>query len=319
MLIEQISRTTRLSELELRRLAENASKHYKIYEIPKRTGGTRVIAHPSRDLKALQRWLTKVVINRLPVHDAATAYRKGSGIRENAERHRTTRFTNRYDFKDFFPSFKKEQVEAFLTQAAVKVGILLDADDIEFAGRIICRYGKLTIGAPSSPAITNAMMFPFDQRMFDYCSARGLVYSRYADDIFISSHEVDKMENIEKKIAEAKRDLPFLNLRLNRQKTAHLSKKFKRCVTGVIITPDHKLSIGRERKREIKSLVHRWTIGKLEIGEVHYMRGLIAFARDIEPSFEKSLRMKYGNEVLNEILRHPDLGIVPDKGFGRAL
>jgi retron-type reverse transcriptase len=316
MLIKQIARTTRLEEEELRRLADNASRNYKIYEIPKRTGGTRVIAHPSRELKAIQRWITRIVISRLPVHDTATAYKKGSGIRENAERHRTTRFTNRYDFKNFFPSFRIEQVEAFLRFEAVKVGIILETDDIEFLGSILCRFGRLTIGAPSSPAITNAMMFSFDQKMFEHCTAKGLIYTRYADDIFVSAHEPDKLVNIETRIAEAKRNISHLKLRLNRQKTAHLSKKFKRSITGVIITPDHRLSIGRERKREIKALVHRWINGKLKGHEVHYMRGLVAFARDIEPSFEKSLQVKYGVAPINEILRNPELDIKHDQEFG---
>ena len=38
----------------------------------------------------------------------------------------------------------------------------LSDEDIAFACLIMCRYGELTIGAPTSPAITNAMMFDFD-------------------------------------------------------------------------------------------------------------------------------------------------------------
>ncbi|MCY0153936.1 hypothetical protein OEG86_18815 [Hoeflea alexandrii] len=77
MLINQIARSTQLQETELLRLAQNASRHYKLYDIPKRNGEPRRIAHPSRELKAIQRWIVKVIIQRLPIHDAATAYRKG--------------------------------------------------------------------------------------------------------------------------------------------------------------------------------------------------------------------------------------------------
>lgn len=315
MLIQQIARSTRLGEEELRRLAERASQSYKLYQIPKRSGGMRTIAHPSRELKALQRWITKVIIARLPVHDAATAYRKGSGIRENAERHRKSKFTNRYDFANFFPSFKQPQVQQFLSLEAAKVGVVLTTEDTEFIGNVICRYGKLTIGAPSSPAITNAMMFSFDQQMFQYCGSKGLVYTRYADDLFVSANEPDLLKNLETKIAEFKRNLPHLSIRLNRKKTAHLSKKYRRSVTGVVITPQHTLSIGRERKKKIKALLHRWVTGKLPPHEVHHMRGLLAFARDIEPSFETSLRVKYGHDVINEVLRNPNLSERSDPDF----
>lgn len=311
MLIKQIARSTQLEEEDLQRLALNASSHYKLYDIPKRNGKMRRIAHPSRELKAIQRWIDKVIVQRLPVHDAATAYRKGAGIRENAERHRKTLYTNRYDFANFFPSFKREQVQNFIQAEAEKIGLRLSDEDADFVGSIVCRYDCLTIGAPSSPSITNAMMFPFDQLLFDYCVKRDLVYSRYADDIFVSSYAPDQLINLEARIAEAKRQIPHLSVRLNRQKTAHLSKKYHRSVAGVTITPDHQLSIGRSRKREIKALVHRWIVGRLDKFEVDYMRGLVAFSRDIEPSFEDTLKRKYGEQRIEEILRNPTLSESP--------
>lgn len=311
MLVDQIARSTQLEKSELLRLAQNASQHYKVYTIPKRNGEPRPIAHPSRELKAVQRWIVKVVIQRLPIHDAATAYRKGGGIRVNAERHRTSRYTNRYDFSNFFPSFKRPQVQSFLHSEAQKFGMILSDDDLDFIGAIVCRHNRLTIGAPSSPAITNAMMFPFDQKMFEYCLTRDLMYTRYADDIFISAKEPDQLTNLDFRIAEAKRGMDHLSIRLNRQKTAYLSKKYHRSITGVVITPEHRLSIGRARKREIKALIHRWINGKLDLVEVNYMRGLLAFARDIEPSFEVSLKDKYGSSVVSEVLRSPELSTLP--------
>jgi retron-type reverse transcriptase len=315
MLIQQIARTTKLDEQELRHLAASANRRYKVYEIPKRNIGMRKIEHPSREIKALQRWIAKVIVGRFPVHHAATAYQKGSGIRENAERHRTSKYTNRYDFANFFPSFKQKSVEQFIQSESEKLGMILAPDDLQFVGNIVCRNGRLTIGAPSSPTITNTMMFDFDQSLFGFCHSKGLVYTRYADDLFISSNEPGKLEKLEKQILEAKRGIPHLSLRLNRKKTAYLSKKYGRQITGVNITSDHKLSIGRDRKREIKALVHQWINNKLDVSKVHYMRGLLAFARDIEPEFEANLRLKYGDRPINEILRHPDLGNVSDPNF----
>lgn len=311
MIIDQISRSTQLKEEELRRLAQTASQNYKLYTIPKRNGELRAIAHPSRELKAIQRWIVKVIISRLAVHDAATAYRLGAGIRANAERHRTSIYTNRYDFANFFPSFKTYQVRNFLQVEAPKIGLILSDDDLNFIGSIVCRYGRLTIGAPSSPALTNAMMFPFDQQLFEYCAGKELIYTRYADDIFISAHKPDQLLRLEARIAEIKRRVPHLSIRLNRRKTAYLSKKYRRSITGVIITPDHKLSIGRGRKKAIKAIVHRWIDGRIEDYELMQMRGLLAFAQDIEPSFVEALKRKYGPHRINEVLKNPELSTLP--------
>jgi RNA-directed DNA polymerase len=205
---------------------------------------------------------------------SATAYRKGSGIRENAERHRQTKFTNRYDFANFFPSFSQGRVVKYVSEQAKSLGIELSARDLEFIGNIVCRNGRLTIGAPSSPAITNAMMFEFDRRMHDECSERGLVYTRYADDLFVSSFETGKLEDIQKVIVKNNRGIAQIRLRLNHQKTTYLSKKYLRTITGVVITPQHTLSIGRERKREIKSLIYQWIKGDIDPEKFYYLRGL---------------------------------------------
>ena len=183
----------------------------------------------------------------------------------------------------------------FVTEQSKTIGMELSERDLEFIGNIVCRNGRLTIGAPSSPAITNAMMFEFDRRMHEECQAKGLVYSRYADDLFISSLGPGQLDGLEKIIVKNKRGIPHLRLRLNHQKTALLSKKYRRVITGVVITPQHTLSIGRRRKREIKALIYQWVQGSIEPESLNYLKGLFAFAIDIEPEFEARLIEKYGS------------------------
>lgn len=307
MLVDMLAKSSKIEKSKLLSLAKGASRRYKVYQIPKRDGRARTIEHPSRELKSIQRWIIRALFERFPVHDSATAYRKGSGIRENAERHRFSRYTNRYDFMNFFPSFTQARVETFLRNESAKLGIELTEEDYFFVGNIVCRNGRLTIGAPSSPAITNAMMFDFDAYMYNHCIERNLVFTRYADDIFVSSSEADQLNDIEDEIRRAKRSIPHISLRINRDKTTYLSKKYCRHVTGVIITPDHKLSVGRDRKRAIKALVHKWLNGKLDLSEISHLRGLVAFARDIEPEFEVRLRTKYGDPALDKLLHDPEL------------
>ncbi|OCP19051.1 hypothetical protein BC361_00190 [Ensifer sp. LC54] len=294
-------------------MAATASNRYKVYEIPKRSGGKRTIEHPSKELKAIQRWIAKAVFARFPIHSGATAYRQGFGIRENAERHRQSKFTNRYDFSNFFPSFTQAEVQNFLRSRSAAVGLVLTEKDIGFVGNIVCRNGRLTIGSPTSPIITNTMMFDFDVTLDNFCAERGLIFTRYADDMFVSSNKEGQLFSVEDGIHLAMNSIPNLNLEVNHKKTALLSKKYLRRVTGVVITSDHRLSIGRHRKREIKALIHKWRTGTLEVEKLHYMRGLVAFARDVEPNFEQRLRLKYGDQAIDEIVHSSDLSIVFDK------
>ena len=77
MMIEAMADQLGLPPTYIVNLSKGASHEYKAFDIAKRTGGVRTIHHPSRRLKALQRWLLLRVIEQLPVHQSATAYRKG--------------------------------------------------------------------------------------------------------------------------------------------------------------------------------------------------------------------------------------------------
>jgi hypothetical protein len=74
-------------------------------------------------------------------------------------------------------------------------------------------------------------------------------------------------------------------------------------VTGVVITPEEGLSVGRSRKRFVKSLVHKYVRGELQPEERAYLRGMIAFISNIEPNFMDRLKAKYGNEGIESLLR----------------
>ncbi len=303
MLIERLANLSGVPESKLHHLARTASSRYKVYYIPKRGGGHRQIAHPSRALKAVQRWISKVVISEFPVHDCATAYKIGASIRENASRHAQTNFTLRMDFSDFFPSFSFQNIFDFIDKTNLEMRLGLSESDLGFIAAILTRNGSVTIGAPSSPAITNAIMYDFDRHVCDIAQKNGLIYTRYADDLFISARVPNTLEHISRQVAEACANTPCANLAINHHKTAYLSKRYRRSITGLIITPDGNVSVGRQRKREIKSLVHLYTLNKLEKIKLQELQGLVAFVKGVDFAFYAALRKKYGDEAIERLLR----------------
>jgi hypothetical protein len=298
MLLERLQKHTGLPRSLLERYAETASKRYRIYEIDKRDGTKRTIEHPSREIKALQRWLVRALIRRMPVHEAATAYSKGASIRANAERHVHSRYTVRLDFEGFFPSFSGAGVVAYLMQAERDPDLILSPDDFAFVRQIVCRHDALTIGAPTSPGLTNAMMFEFDTALADWCAARDLIYTRYADDLFISASAPGALEDVEARVSALAAIFPYATLTVNREKTAHLSRKYRRSITGLVITPQQKVSIGRDRKVRLKAAVYAYSKARLQPEDQSRVAGLIAFVRDVEPAFYEILLRKYGREAM---------------------
>lgn len=301
MLLERLQMHTGLPRKLLERYAETASKRYRIYQIDKRNGGKRTIEHPSREIKALQRWLNRALIGGMPVHDAATAYSKGASIRKNAERHVHSRFTVRLDFKDFFPSFGGGHVVAFLADAGANPEMTLSGADLEFVRLIVCRHDSLTIGAPTSPGLTNAMMFSFDGALAEWCVDRNLIYTRYADDLFVSAAMPKSLVEVERKVTELAATFPYANLELNREKTAHLSRKYNRSITGLVITPTEQISIGRDKKIRLKSDIYAYSKGELPREEQSSTAGMVAFVRGVEPTFYDTLLRKYGRETIESL------------------
>lgn len=298
MLVEKLHLQTGIPIAKIHRIALSSSRRYRTYYIPKRNGGRRQINHPGKELKAIQRWVVAAVIDRLPVHECAMAYKKGTSIRANAMIHLGSKFTLRMDFRDFFPSFDGDGVGRFLKDSNDHLNLGLDDADLSFVRDIVTKSGELTIGAPSSPPLTNAMMFQFDVKISSYCAEAGLRYSRYADDLYISAFEPGKLQAAFERVQEAVAEYSYANLLINNDKTKFLSRKYKRTVTGLVVTPNNRISIGRAKKREIKSLIHSYSVQTLAPEFVGYLQGYISYISDVEPDFLESLRKKYGDDLL---------------------
>lgn len=302
----------RASPREIKTLIIRGPYQYKHYQIPKRTGGMRDIYHPTPNLKALQRWVASNLLCNLPIHQSVYSYRRGVGIRQHADAHVHSNFLLRLDFSDFFPSIDSEWLQDFLADQ-VRRGILgCDSEAVPILIRILCRYEKrdgslaLSIGAPSSPLLSNAILFDADNLASLRCAELGCLYTRYADDIYVSSREKCKLNEAEMAVRQIfAENTPRLHF--NERKTVNLSKKARRVVTGVTLTPDRKLSVGRELKRSIKTRVYLSITDNLPVDELMQLCGLIAYIRDVEPAFYDSLCKKFGDGPIEKLYRSVDI------------
>ena len=212
MIIERITSELGLSEQYVAKIAQTASHRYKTYEIPKTTGGTRTINHPARELKLLQSWLADRVFSLLPVHAAAFAYRKGRNILAHAAVHVRQNYLLKVDFRDFFPSITGADVEVLLRRNETIFNPRMDGLDYQLIKSLVCRRDRLTIGAPSSPSLSNAVMFEFDVHWQEVSRSEEVVYSRYADDLYFSTNAPNVLSRLlSQPWARARTDPPVLS------------------------------------------------------------------------------------------------------------
>ena len=301
MIAEKIAHDLALPSAFIHSVARTASYEYKTYTIPKRTGGVRIIHHPSRRLKALQRWLLTNVIERLPTHDAAMGYRIGRSTMDNARRHTGSNYLLRLDFSNFFESITSADVRAYIADRSHLFSGWLTGD-IEFFCNIVCRNDALTIGAPTSPALSNVLCFDLDQSIQNYCEVRDVSYTRYADDLFFSTRTAGILNSLEAEVTRICRNLRFpASLALNPTKVRHSSKRGARRVTGVVLGSDERAYVGRRLKRKIRAQIHQ--MERLSPTERSSLAGLIAYVMGNDPSFINSLINKYGLERVRNARR----------------
>jgi RNA-directed DNA polymerase len=303
MIINQISREIGVPEEAIRITAHRASHMYRVYNIPKRVGGgTRTIEHPAKPLKTLQRWIAVRMLSQLPVHEAVFSYRPRLGIRQHAEVHRHNRFLLRLDLRDFFPSISRRSVEDLLARHMANFRPAIDEDDVLLLTQLVCRFDRITIGAPSSPSLSNAVFFSVDVALAGHCAAQAVAYSRYADDMYFSTNEANLLTNLLPVVRATLARFNSAELRINEEKSTYTSPKRKRVVTGLVITPQGELSVGRDRKRQIRTLIHLFRTDQLPPEDVYRLKGLLSYVSSVEPAFVDSVIRKFGPEVIGRLI-----------------
>lgn len=247
--------------LELEKLLNNAT--YKNYTIPKRRGGVREISEPEKKLKNLQANLNYYLqgfylcIKPQEVHGFVVNpnyLRTQCNIVENAKPHTNKKHILNIDLKDFFPSITAKQVRDMFTSSFFNYDI-----QIATALTLLTTYqGKLPIGAPTSPVISNFICYQLDTDLINFCRENNLTYTRYADDLTFSSETLITDDHLLDIINLIKKN----NFEINQKKVRLKSAYRKQTVTG--LTVNEKVNVDRKLLKQIRAMLHDMTKNGVE-------------------------------------------------------
>ncbi len=273
-------------------LSNNIEKHYRCVALPKRSGGIRTLSVPDPLLKQVQRLISERLLSFMPVSRYAAAYKCGASVIKNASRHTRKTKILKLDIKNFFDRILYSQVKekAFPSKKYSESNRVLLS--------MLCYYkDKLPQGAPSSPAITNIIMFDFDERVGEWCDEKGIVYTRYCDDMTFSGDFDDS--NVISFVSEELKKYGFY---LNEKKTRSVLHSQRQTVTGIVV--NERVNTPSDYRRRLRQEVyycrkygvggHLEKLGCTDSCEV-YLRGLlgrIAFALQADPENKALLECK---------------------------
>ena len=231
-------------------LSNSLNRHYRKVRLPKKTGGCRELSVPDDRLKAVQRRITDVLLIHMPVSRYATAYRFGCSPLGNAVSHVGKQLVLKLDILRFFDSIRYSDVKDLAFPARIY------SEQNRILLSMLCYYkDSLPQGAPSSPAISNLILYPFDERVGRWCQERRITYTRYCDDLTFSGEFPP-----EEVIAFVRRELKKQGFLLNHQKTRIQRQGQRQTVTGIVVNETPNLP--REYRRKLRQeLYYCQTLG----------------------------------------------------------
>jgi retron-type reverse transcriptase len=274
-----MSKATRISVETLRLMIYRADFRYRIYSVEKKgpEKKMRTIYQPSRELKALQGWVLRNILDKLSSSPFSMGFEKKQSILNNATPHMGANFILNIDLEDFFPSLTAEKVfGVFLSLGYNR----LIASSLT---KICCYKNILPQGAPSSPKLANLICSKLDYRIQGYAGSRGLIYTRYADDLTLSAQSMRKVLKAKDFLTSI---IPTEGLTVNSKKTCISGPRSQKKVTGLVISQE-KVGVGRLKYKEIRAKIHHIFTGRSV--EVEHVKGWLSFISSVDAKSHKRL------------------------------
>jgi hypothetical protein len=229
-------------------MSAHPERYYRSFSIPKRSGGDRRIDTPRVFLKVVQWWILDRVVtpySEANLPDPVCAFRPGRSIRDAALPHVGARFVVRFDLSDFFGHVSATMVESVYRQIGYTAGSCL------LLTGLTTLAGALPQGAPTSPALANVAFSPCDSRLLRIALRYGMAYTRYADDLFFSGHELPSRRLLTH-IAEA---IGRHSFRVNKTKTRVMGPNERRAITGLVVSD--RAQPPRKLRRALRARFHQ--------------------------------------------------------------
>lgn len=231
---KQLADSLRCHTTYLHELAEKPD--YKSFFVAKPGGGKRLIEDPETELKqvlshiAYHLQMTYYPIRPAPSHGfiKSPEHAESYHIVSNATAHLGGRYLLNIDLDDFFHQVTEDKVARIFQSAHFH----FDQDCEALLTKIVCYNGRLPMGSPSSPPLSNFAMMLVDKELEKWALGQNITYTRYVDDLTFSSSKPIQHQQV----AAIKEVLASHRFRPDPEKEKMAGKNDTKEVTGLILT-----------------------------------------------------------------------------------
>jgi RNA-directed DNA polymerase len=306
----------------LRKTVARRISPYRTFAIKKRSGGFRYISAPFQHLLRTQQWMDKFVLSKIQVSPYSYAFSQGQSIVECAQQHLGCTWLVKIDLRHFFESLS--EIQAYRVFSNIGYGHLIAFEMARLSTKVLRedsrkykkpswisskrspiedyndnRIGHLPQGAPTSPKLANAIVHNLDLEIAEAVRKFGLTFTRYADDIVLST---DSKDFTRKKGLEVIHTvyslLPKYGLRPNPQKAQIIPPGARKIVLGLLVD-SQKVRLSKSFRNKLECHLHfaaKDPIGHAQrrgfhsvLGLKNFFNGLIAYATQVDREYVENL------------------------------
>ncbi|WP_146867055.1 reverse transcriptase domain-containing protein, partial [Aliivibrio fischeri] len=218
-------------------------------------------------------------------------------ILSNAAPHVGAHVLLNIDLEDFFHSVPASHVYSIFQSIGYN-------KNISHIFTSLCTFnGRLPQGAPTSPKLSNLACQRLDSRIQGYSGPKGIMYTRYADDITLSAFNEAKIRKAQPMIEEIVQDEGFT---INHRKTKVCGTRKRKEVTGLVISTDS-VGIGRKKYRQIRAEIY--TMLKSDNSKLEQINGWLAYIKSVDENnycrlikYIITLKKTFPNNILFDLI-----------------
>jgi RNA-directed DNA polymerase len=281
--------------------------HYRYRWVPASYERARLIEIPKPRLRDVQRQINRLILSKVPTHEAAHGFVSGRSVHSFIRAHIATECLIKLDLEAFFTSIPSARIIGIFkwlgypNPVAVALGGICTTKapfraremcppfpDVSDRRRTLRRLGDphLPQGAPTSPALANLVAFHLDTRLAGLADQFGARYTRYGDDLAFSSGDIGRSSpRFMKLAASIVNDEGFS---INARKTAVRRQGDRQRLCGVVVNAHP--AVTRTDFDRLKAILHDAQLNGLDAanreGRAEFRRhleGRIAWISSLQP------------------------------------
>ena len=283
-----LSRALDMTEAALVALADQADGLYRIAkQIAKADGTVRITYDALPHLKKVHQKIKVTLLQKVIFPKYLTGSTKGEDYKTNANLHIGAKILITEDIGSFFPSTK-----AAIVQDVWQYFFGFSAEAAECMKKLTIRQGALPQGAITSPGLANLVFWRIEPVLQANFAACGITYSRFVDDIALSSKQPLTTDDKTSAIAKVYGMMAACGYSPKREKHEIMTARKRMVVTKLGV--NDKPGLDKKKRSLIRAMVHGLEKQPAELALTNFPKvsGQVALMKRFHPGEAAPLRAR---------------------------